>query len=421
MVEAKHMNEVPGINRYMPIAVLYFFLNSVLLPHGLLYTTLLTPVFLYWLYLQRGLAKVGVFFVVSIPYAIIHYYNGVDSAYYLKSTTLLFCSYVFCISFYHFLQKCSSLRVVLKDILLINFLLVIIALLTFPVGFLKDIFWLTTEITTGFSGVKRLQLLTYEPSYYSTLLIPIALYYYLKMMARSLPHQKTYLVLVTLPLLLSLSFGVISAILLALIIVTLPSFKLFFPKFANPVVFIFLAGILLLSLIIASQLFPDNLLFARINNVLAGTDTSFLGRTYDSFYLGWEIASEKSLWFGCGPGQAKLVGLDNYREFYNHTLFTSADVKIPNSLGDTLATYGLLGLLTRLAAEIVLFFKTKVYSNYYRLALFASIFIYQFTGSFITNIAEYVIWIMAFYPGLFTEFDKTVLNKHLSGKQNPAS
>ncbi|MGZ5135232.1 MAG: hypothetical protein ACXWCG_08785, partial [Flavitalea sp.] len=53
------------------------------------------------------------------------------------------------------------------------------------------------------------------------------------------------------------------------------------------------------------------------------------------------------------------------------------------------------------------FFKTKVWSNYYRLSLFLFIFIYQFTGSYLTNIAEYVIWILAFHPGLFTEFDRT--------------
>jgi hypothetical protein len=31
-------------------------------------------------------------------------------------------------------------------------------------------------------------------------------------------------------------------------------------------------------------------------------------------------------------------------------------------------------------------------------------FVYQFTGSFISNIAEYVIWILAFKPDLFPEF-----------------
>jgi hypothetical protein len=60
----------------------------------------------------------------------------------------------------------------------------------------------------------------------------------------------------------------------------------------------------------------------------------------------------------------------------------------------------------RLGLEIWLFFRTGVRYNYYRLSLFLFIFIYQFTGSFIMNIAEYVCWAMAFKKGIFEEFDK---------------
>ncbi len=52
----------------------------------------------------------------------------------------------------------------------------------------------------------------------------------------------------------------------------------------------------------------------------------------------------------------------------------------------------------------MLFVYTKVWRNYYRLLLFVFVFIYQFTGSFITNIAEYVIWIMVFTT-VFKEYD----------------
>ena len=67
-------------------------------------------------------------------------------------------------------------------------------------------------------------------------------------------------------------------------------------------------------------------------------------------------------------------------------------VVIPNAVGDTLAAFGIFGIALRLVLQIVFFFQNQgAYSNYYRLALFLFIFIYQFTGSFITNIAEYVI------------------------------
>ena len=110
--------------------------------------------------------------------------------------------------------------------------------------------------------------------------------------------------------------------------------------------------------------------------------------------------------FGVGPGQTKSIGLDFFKEFYNYANFTENEIGIPNSLGDTLATFGVVGVIIKLCLEVYFFLKAKVYNNFYRLGLFLFIFIYQFTGSFITNIAEYIIWLMAFSPWLFKEFDK---------------
>ncbi len=73
-------------------------------------------------------------------------------------------------------------------------------------------------------------------------------------------------------------------------------------------------------------------------------------------------------------------------------------------MAETLAIFGILGAIGRLALELYLFFRTKVYANYYQLALFLFVFIYQFTRSFITNIVEYVIWILAF-SNVFKQFD----------------
>ena len=77
---------------------------------------------------------------------------------------------------------------------------------------------------------------------------------------------------------------------------------------------------------------------------------------------------------------------------------------IPNAAAETLAIFGWTGLVLRILVEIFLFFYTRVWTNYYRLLLFLFVFIYQFTGSFITNIAEYVIWILAF-TNVFHQFD----------------
>src|SRR5829696_4987303 len=99
----------------------------------------------------------------------------------------------------------------------------------------------------------------------------------------------------------------------------------------------------------------------------------------------------------------KVVGLELFNAFYKN-LFTPNQLAIPNNIGDILANYGILGVIIKLSLEIYSFFKTRTYMNYYRLALFLFVFIYQFAGSFITNITEYVLWIMAFYPALFPEF-----------------
>jgi hypothetical protein len=219
--------------------------------------------------------------------------------------------------------------------------------------------------------------------------------------------------MITIPLLLSLSFGVIMALSAALILLICSDLKLLSlrPNFVR---------YLLTSLLVAGGLFflvlflfPDNVIFIRIENVIRGKDTSFTGRTFDSVYLGWKIAAQKSIFFGAGPGQTKILGMDLFTTYYKHT-FTIDQITLPNNIGDVIAQFGLFGLIMKLGLEIYFFFKTKVFTNYYRLALFLFVFIYQFTGSFITNIAEYAIWLMAFYPLLFPGFNKKeVLTGHI--------
>lgn len=394
------------VNKYLPVAILYFFFNSFLLPHGVLYTTLLTPLFLLWLYRYPSFNFLYIFFIVSFAYAVVHFLNGVNVLTYTKSYLLLISVYVFCIGFYQFLKNVKGLYSIFKNIVIINIFFVGISLVALSVPAIRSFFWYNNPITSGIEGIYRLKMLTYEPSYYSILLLPIAFYYYLKMIFSDMPNKALVFFLLTVPLLLSLSFGVILGLILALVFLFLSDIKLFTLKRKFPLYFIYGFIFLLLVFVVVLQFFPNNVFFLRIANVFAGKDISFRGRTFDSFYLGWKIAAEKSVLFGVGPGQTKAIGLDFFKEFYNYTNFTESQIGIPNSIGDTLATFGVIGVLIRLAMQTFFFFKTKVYSNFYRLGLFLFVFIYQFTGSFVTNIAEYVVWIMAFSPWLFKEFDK---------------
>ncbi len=406
------------INKYLPIALLYFFFNSLFLPHGLLYTTLLTPLFILWLYRYRSYNYLWPFFIITVPFFIIHLLNGLNLLHYLKSYLLLFSVYVFAAAFYQFLINCRKPAELFKIILIFNIIMVGVALIARLIPSLESVFWYENPLTAGVQSFKRLKLLTYEPSYYSLLFVPIALYYYLKMLLFYARDKLPALLMVTIPLLLSLSFGVIMGITLALCLVLLSDLKLFTLNKRLPKYMITIMLLLMLLLIIAILFFPNNILFLRMTNVFKGQDTSFKGRTFDSFYLGWEIASQKSVLFGAGPGQTKLLGLDLFRKFYNFTNFTEQNVGVPNSIGDLLATFGLVGVLLKLGLEGYLFVKTKVYENIYRLSLFLFVLIYQFTGSFITNIAEYVIWVMAFSPWLFTEFNKKILYKDQKNGDN---
>jgi hypothetical protein len=73
-------------------------------------------------------------------------------------------------------------------------------------------------------------------------------------------------------------------------------------------------------------------------------------------------------------------------------------------VAETLVNFGWIGIMIRFLAEGLLFAYTRVWNNYFRLTLFLFMFIYQFTGSFITSTAEYVIWILAF-TNAFPRFD----------------
>ena len=119
----------------------------------------------------------------------------------------------------------------------------------------------------------------------------------------------------------------------------------------------------------------------------------------------------KSIFFGTGLGQIKIMTKEVVGKYF-HYWGVLPRYDIPNAMGETLAIFGLVGVALRLFLEIWLFFKTRVFTNYYRLALFIFVFIYQFTGSFITNSVEYVIWVLAF-SNVFEQFNIKRKNEQL--------
>jgi hypothetical protein len=404
------MNAAVRINKYMPIAIIYLFFNSFLLPSGLLYTTILTPLLLLWLYQQNHLKNIGIFFIITIPFAVIHFANVVNAGFYLISYTLLLSVYIFSLCFIEFLKKCNTLRSIFRFIIILNFFFILIACVAFFIPAMKNAFWLVSYVSEGLDKFPRLKLLTYEPSYYSLLLVPIVIYYSLKILFFDFPNPWLVALLIAIPLLLAFSLGILIGVPLAIFILFLFNMRLFLVKKSLRQYILFITFFILAAIVFLLLFYPDNPIFIRINNLFEGRDSSFRGRTFDSYYLALTLANKKSILFGVGLGQIKVLGLELWRNFYQYN-FLPNEIAIPNAAADTFAVFGIAGVCIRLGIEIFFFFHTKVYTNYYRLALFIFVFIYQFTGSYLYNIAEFVIWIMAF-NNTFPEFDK----KNLSPK-----
>jgi len=391
------------ISKYFPVAFIYFFINSWGLPFGLTYTALISPFLYIWVLMVRKQEVLWPFLLALTPVVLIQLGMGANANSYFISLLNMVLVYIFCQAVYTFLIKCDHKEFIFKQLLIINFICCLIAIPLFFTPY-YDLLWAKQFLTTGVYDFRRLSLLTYEPSYYALLFTPLFFFFLLQLIFyRNTINGWLLLVMLLLPLVLSFSLGVISAIVVAILVAGLVHYKTFLrnKRFMN------LLGFMGLIVIVAGAIgwvfFPDNILFVRIANVISGKDPSGKGRTFEAFWLAGQLLQKKSYWWGIGPGQIKVLGFDLIRDYYGYG-YDTTQVAIPNAAAETLAIFGWVGLVVRIGAGFFFFVYTSVWRNYYRLLLFTFIFIYQFTGSFITNVAEYVIWIIAFTP-VFREFD----------------
>lgn len=399
------------LNKYQPFAWVYFFFNAIGLPFGLTWTALLGPFFYGWVLWKRKTEIILPFLAFFLPFLIAHVLLAETDLY---SYTLTFCNllliYCFAQAFYTFLKTARDKEKILYRLLMINFIFCLIAIVFYFTPW-SNIFWISQNITADVSSFRRLKLFTYEASYYALLFVPLFFYFGWQYFLRQYRRNGTLLlVMLLLPLLLSFSIGIIAAIAAALFCTFLLYQRnlLQRKRIVNSLLNIFvLTGFAIVFLYL---FFPDNILFIRLENILAGEDSSGKGRTGDAFLLAMKIIKEKNEWWGIGPGQLKHEGEHIIRSYYLY--YTGTAVAIPNAAAETLLLFGWVGLSIRILLLVSLFFITKVYNNYFRLSLFVFMFIYQFTGSYITNPAEYVTWILAF-TNVFHQFN---VNR-LAGKQ----
>ncbi len=385
-------------------AILIFFFNSFLLPEGLTYTLLLTPMWLYLLYLQGRLSiATGILMPLTI-FAVIHLLHGVDIIYYSRSILMIAGMTTFLVVSSFFINSSSiNWDLIFRDISILNFFFTLLSfcLLFFPS--INSVVWYKVPVSLNID-VPRLKLFTEEASHYSYLLAPVAIYFYSRAIFFKTTKPLLTLFIITVPFLASFSLGVLSAILFGSIVVFTVYFTRLFSTIKSRVSFF--AGVMVIIglLLVWYKINPGNILFVRIHNIFNGDDTSARGRTYEAFILANKVIAQKSYLWGIGPGQLKLIGRDIIVQYYLYSKIPEV-IRIPNACAETIVCFGYVGFCIRLVVEAVLFFTTKVYTSPYRLWLFAFAFIYQFTGSYITNTAEYLVWIIAF-SSMFPEYEK---------------
>ena len=343
------------LNKYLPFALIYFFINTVALPFGLTYTALLAPFFYVWILWVRKRDVLLPFIIILLPFVIVHLtIVEADVKTYALSFLNLFLVYIFCQAVYTFLLVCNDIEKIFRRLVVINF---IVCLLAIPLYFTPWFFiaWNEQVLTEGVGSLRRLKLFTYEPSYYALLFTPFFFFFLLQYLFRQNTIRSGLLLpMIILPYLLSFSIGVMGTIFLSCLITWFIHFRKLTRKrrVANTIITgSVLAGSLMVVLVL---FFRSTQLFLRIANIITGRDSSGRGRTVDAFLLANKILKEKNEYFGIGLGQIKITGDDIIRNYY----FYNADIlaTIPNAAAETLAIFGWTGFVLRIGLEVVLIF-----------------------------------------------------------------
>lgn len=369
-------------HKYLPLAMTYFFLNCPpFFPQGLLVTSCLAPIFYFKLLRKKRRFVLEMFFLASFPFILGNLFSGFKLLIFLPSYLLLLCCYVTVYAFADVMRDLRTLDQVMRTIIWVNF---VIALFGLAIRFTGayQLMWLDeTGEVTGSTWV-RFRMFTYEPSYYALLMVPLVLYSYWYFRREKSRYSIKLLVATTIPMLMAFSVGTFLAITLSLIAVHLRYGRGLgrYKWIMGPAVILLIGYIALPS---------TNTVKVRISNIINGHDSSTTVRTTGSLEAAFKMAEAKDIWFGVGAGNVKVYGA---------AFIDWRNGRLASGIADTLGEFGVAGVALRLAIEIYFFFRTKPYTDPFRLSLFICVFIIQFGGSYNGDLAEYVIWVIAFSP-----------------------
>lgn len=383
-----------------PVFIFLFFFNTFLLPQGITFTLLLTPIWLYLLRQTNRLYLLRYFLAAFVLYTAVHIYLGVDIFYYALSSTMLLCVVIFCLAAWRYISDNEvDYDYLFKRIVLANFIFTLISLPLLYLPPLKSLVWYEMSMSPNIKVIPRLKLFTYEASHYGYLIAPLVIYFYCKAMLVTIRNAWPTLFMITVPLLLSISFGVIGCLIVSGLLFAIIYFRRLFDTRRKKLLLVLILSGVAITLFILYRYFPNNILFIRLHNITTGEETSARGRTYESFILANKIIAQKSYLWGIGPGQLKLFGRTIIVQYYYYSRIPEP-IRIPNACAETIVCFGYVGFVLRIGLQLVLFYITRVIKSPFRLWLFLFLFIFQFTGSYITNVTEYVFWMFAFSPAL---------------------
>lgn len=382
---------------YLLIALGIFFFDHFMIFSVLQLATVLSPFFLFFLIRNKRIKWWAVSSFILGIWTMAHIAQGVNLQYTLISFLMAESILIFIFFFIEYYRYVSDLDKVLDFIVKCNMVFLLLAFLAYPVSVLRKTFWFYNELEIENEKIPRLKMFELEASHYSLLIAPLLIYYFWKLVKQFNKKDLVFFASLLVSLAFSFSLGVIAALAIAFVLFFLLRWQKIYQHARIKYTFLGMILLGIFSLAALYLLYPDNFLFQRLKNVVTGMDTSGRGRTYEAFILANKIVQQKNSILGIGLGQLKELGRDTIVQYYHYTKIPET-IRLPNSSAEMIVYFGYFGFLLKVGLAIFLFFKFRVYADTFRLSLYLFIFIYQFTGSYIFNITEYMIWIAAVIP-----------------------
>lgn len=386
---ARHRRGIEAVlyvHRYLPAAAFYFFFNRAGLPLGLFYTSLFAPFLYIWL-LYKGQKWITTKFLLALsPFIAAGLFLGLDAKVnYLRSALLMWTAYIAVYAFCWALTHAGTVDRLLDELMTLNFFQGVLALLLRPTPW-WSLLWSDSGYILGGGGhvLRMCPQSATEPWAYGQLMLPLLIFASYRLINSGTMRNLLYLGMVLFPFMLCQSFGGISMALAAFMIMLAANLR---RLVLRPYFWATLTALLIAS---GLMILVPNPISARFGQVMTGGDASTNLRAFFAYPAAWEIASTKSIWWGVGLGQMKVLNLG--------VLGHGIESTLPSAASQTLAESGIFGLIVRFGVELYLFYRTRVFRNPFRLAMFFVAFVSQLTGSYTDDVQSYILWLFAFFP-----------------------